>query len=68
MDANDIDSALHDIGIMVEFQIRSTQNLLGAGEGKPFQIPAEDANLLVFATLDVARRVKALQEDICRDE
>ncbi|MGE9007173.1 hypothetical protein ACO2JO_01220 [Leptospira interrogans] len=68
MDANDIDTALHDIGMMVEFQIRSTQSLVGPGDGKPFQLPAEDANLLVFATLDVARRVKALQEDICRDE
>jgi len=58
-----IDYAVHEIKYMVEFAIRASESLLGAEHDKSkFEMPAEDANLLDFALLDVAKRVKALQE------
>ena len=61
----DIDYAVHDIEQMVEVALRSSGSLLGAGHDKQkFELPAEDAQLLDFSLNDIAKRVKALRENI----
>jgi hypothetical protein len=57
-----IDLAVHGIEKMVEFAVRAGGSLLGAEhDHQKFEMPAEDAQLLDFAILDVAERVKALR-------
>jgi len=66
MDKNDIDGALHEIEQMVEVIIRAASSLTRAEHDKQkFELPADDAQLLDFSTLDVAKRVKALRDGLC---
>jgi hypothetical protein len=60
-----IHHAVHEIEKMHEFAIRAAESLQGAGpDNQKFEMPAEDAQLLDFALLDVAKRLKALREII----
>ena len=59
------DYAVHEIEYMVEFAIRAGESLLGSESDKrKFEMPAHEANLLNFALLDVAKRIRALREII----
>ena len=64
MAPDQIDSALHEIESMIEFAVRAGDSLLGVGDNTIFQMPADDANLLEFAILDVQKRVQALRAGI----
>lgn len=60
MDKNAIESALHEIGYMIEVAIRAQSSLNGVGDNTIFQMPRDDANLLDFAIVDLEKRVKEL--------
>ncbi|MDO8400636.1 MAG: hypothetical protein Q7T45_22740 [Bradyrhizobium sp.] len=63
LDNDAVDGALHEIQQMVEVVIRAAADLIEVGLGKPrYQTMGEDAQLLDFSTLDVAKRVKALRD------
>jgi hypothetical protein len=59
-----IDMALHGIDSMVEFAHRSLEAYSAEGDEKIFHIPYDDINLLDFAIVDIAQRVKALRQEI----
>jgi hypothetical protein len=62
MDKNAIDGALHEIQQMVECAIRAAESLTGTGHDKQkFELPADDAQLLDFSLLDIAKRLTALR-------
>jgi hypothetical protein len=64
---DEIDYAVHEIEKMCEFAIRAAESLQGKESDKQkFEMPADDAQLLDFALLDVAKRLTALREIIER--
>jgi hypothetical protein len=68
-DKNAISLAVNEIKMMVEVAVRASQSLLGCDRvddygRQMFQLPADDANLLDFAILNVEQRIKALQKEI----
>jgi hypothetical protein len=65
LDENETSLAVLNIKHMVEVAYRAAETLGGAGDDSDmFQMPADDANLLVFAIIDLQKRVKDLQQQI----
>jgi hypothetical protein len=58
-----IDLTLHEIGSMVEFAHRVTENMT-AGDDGTFCLTYDSMNLLDFAICDLEKRVKELRENI----
>jgi hypothetical protein len=56
---------IHNIQQMVEAASRASMSLMGTQDDSGmWQLPADDANLLHFAILDLEKRVRDLQEKI----
>jgi hypothetical protein len=65
MDINDLDLALHEISLITRVAINSTDELIGSKvEPGFFHMPADDAQMLDFALLDLRRRIDALMEGL----
>jgi hypothetical protein len=66
MDIDDIHDAIHGIAMMVTVLLDAQNSMQAPDVESAFQMSREDGEMVAFASLDIHKRVKALQEALER--